>query len=137
MRLALIDTGAIFAIVNRNEMRHAAALETARAWLTARNEFVLLDWVFDETMTLIKSRLGSAAALHTGRDLRHNPLYHWVAVSPDDEREVWATFQKYADKDWSYTDCGLLVMSQRLKVKQVFSCDAHIAQMPGVKRVGA
>jgi predicted nucleic acid-binding protein len=136
MRLALIDTGAIFAIANRNEMRHAVALEAARSWLAARNEFVLLDWVFDEAMTLLKARLGSAAALHTGRDLRHNPVYHWVPVTPDDEREVWSVFQQYADKDWSYTDCALLVLSRRLKVKQVFSYDGHIAQMPGVKRVG-
>ena len=78
MRLALIDTGAIFAIANRNEMRHAVALRTARAWLVARNKFVLLDWVFDEAMTLLKSRLGSGVAVHTGRDLRHNPVYHWA-----------------------------------------------------------
>ena len=108
----------------------------ASAWLAARNEFVVLDWIFDETMTLIKARLGSTVALQTGRSLRHNPVYRWVAVSPDDEREVWAVFQQYADKRWSYTDCALLVMSRRLRVKQIFSYDAHIAQMPGVRRVG-
>ena len=136
MHLALIDTGVLFALANRSEMRHAVALEAAHAWLAARNEFVLLDWVFVETMTLIKSRLGSTTALHTGRALRHNPVYRWVALSPDDEREVWATFQQYAEKDWSYTDCGLLVMSQGLKVARVFTFDAHFDQMPGVKRVG-
>ena len=87
-------------------------------------------------MTLLKSRLGSFTALRTGRELRHNPAYRWAAVTPDDEREVWAVFQQYADKHWSYTDCALLVMSRRLKVKQVFSYDAHVAQMPGVRRVG-
>ena len=112
------------------------ALEAASLWLAARNEFVLLDWIFDEAMTLLKSRLGSFAALRTGRELRHNPVYRWAAVTPDDEREVWAVFQQYADKHWSYTDCALLVMSRRLKVKQVFSYDAHVAQMPGVRRVG-
>ncbi len=136
MQLALIDTSAIFAIANRHEPRHAMALEVASRWLTARNEFVVLDWIFDEAMTLLKSRLGSFAALHTGRELRHNPVYRWAAVTSDDEREVWAVFQQYADKRWSYTDCALLVMSRRMKVKQIFSYDAHVAQMPGVKRVG-
>jgi predicted nucleic acid-binding protein len=136
MQLALIDTGPLFAIANRAEVRHAHALATASAWLAARHEFVVLDWIFDETMTLIKARLGSAAAIQTGRSLRHNPVYRWVAVAPDDEREVWAVFQQYADKRWSYTDCALLVMSRRLKVKQVFSYDAHVAQMPGVRRMG-
>jgi uncharacterized protein len=136
MQLALIDTGPLFAIANRAEVRHASALATASAWLAARNEFVVIDWIFDEAMTLIKMRLGSAVAIQTGRSLRHNPVYRWAAVTPDDEREIWAVFQQFADKHWSYTDCALLVVSRRLKVKQVFSYDAHVAQMPGVRRVG-
>ncbi len=136
MQLALIDTGPLFSIANRAEVHHASALATASAWLTARNEFVILDWIFDETMTLIKARLGSAVAIQTGRNLRHNPVYRWIAVKPDDEREVWSIFQQYADKRWSYTDCALLVMARRLNVKQIFSYDAHIVQMSGVKRMG-
>ena len=80
--------------------------------------------------------MNAALAVQTGQWLRKSPLYRWVAVAPDDEREVWAVFQQYADKRWSYTDCALLVMSRRLKVNQVFSFDAHVAQMPGVRRVG-
>ena len=136
MQLALIDTGPLFAIANRAEAHHARALVTASAWLADRNEFVVLDWIFDETMTLLKARLGGAVAVQTGRSLRHNPVYRWAPITPDNEREVWAVFQQYVDKRWSYTDCALLVMSRYLKVKQIFSYDAHIAQMPGVRRVG-
>ncbi len=50
---------------------------------------------------------------------------------------MWVVFQQYAEKHWSYTDCALLVMSRRLNVKQIFSYDAHIAQLLGVKRVGS
>jgi predicted nucleic acid-binding protein len=136
MKTALIDTSAICGMIDRADKYHPAAQVFGTRWLTEANQFVLLDWVFVESMTLLKRHMGAALAIQTGRFLRKSPLYRWVTVAPEDEREVWAVFQQYADKHWSYTDCALLVVSRRLKVKQVFSYDAHIAQMPGVKRVG-
>ena len=135
MRRALIDTSAIYAIADRADKYHAFAQSFAARWLKAGGDFVLLDWIFIETMTLIKRSLGGQAALHVGRELRRNPTYHWIPTSPDEEREVWAAFQKYDDKDWSYADCSLLVMSRRLKIPQVFSFDSHFRQMPGVTRL--
>ncbi len=136
MKTALIDTSAICGMIDRTDKYHPEARAFGTRWLTEVNQFVLLDWVFLESMTLLKRHLSGALAIQTGRFLRKSPLYRWETVTPDDEREVWAVFQQYADKHWSYTDCALLVMSRRLNVKQVFSYDAHIAQMAGVKRVG-
>ncbi len=136
MKTALIDTSAICGMIDRTDKYHLAAKDFGTRWLIAANQFVLLGWIFVESMTLLKRHLGAALAIQTGRLLRKSPLYRWVAVTPDDEREVWAVFQQYADKDWSYTDCALLVLSRRLKIPQVFTYDAHFAQMPGVKRMG-
>ena len=136
MKTALIDTSAICGMIDRTDKYHPAARAFGARWLTEANQFVLLDWIFVESMTLLKRHLGTALTVQTGQFLRKNPLYRWVIVTPDDEREVWTVFQQYADKDWSYTDCALLVLSHQLKVTQVFSYDAHIAQMPGVRRVG-
>ena len=135
MKTALIDTSAIYGMIDRADKYHAAAQVFGTRWLKEANQFVLLDWVFIEAMTLIKRHLGAALAVQVGQLLRKSPLYRRVVVLPDDEREVWAVFQQYADKDWSYSDCALLVMSRRLKVKQVFTYDAHFAQMPGLKRL--
>jgi len=52
----------------------------------------------------------------------------------EDEHESWLTFQKYSDRDWSYTVCALLVLAQRLHIKDVFTFDKHFAQMPGRMR---
>ena len=136
MKTALIDTGAIYGMIDRADKYHAAAQTVGTLWLTEASEFILLDWIFSETMTLIKRRLSAALAVQTGEWLRKSPLYRWVTITPEDEREVWAIFQQFADKRWSYTDCALLVMARRLNVKQIFSYDAHVVQMPGVKRMG-
>jgi predicted nucleic acid-binding protein len=135
MQVALIDTSAIFGLANRLDRYHIAAQAIGRKWLADHNRFVLLDWVFIEAMTLLKVRMGAAVAVAAGRDLRHSPLYQWVTLGPDDEHEVWSVFQKYDDKGWSYIDCGLFVMAQRLRINQVFSFDDHFKQMPGLKRL--
>ncbi len=136
MKTALIDTSAICGMIDRTDKYYPAARAFGTRWLTDANQFVLLNWIFIESMTLLKRHLGATLTIQTGQFLRKSPLYRWVSVSPDDEREVWAVFQQYADKRWSYTDCALLVMSHRLKIKQVFTYDAHFSQMPGMKCVG-
>ena len=135
MRQALIDTSAIYSLVVRADKNHVAARELLKTWLKQKNAFVLADVVFIESMTLLKSRFGSDVALKVGRELRPNPVYLWTALGADGERETWETFQKYADKDWSYTDCALLALSQRFKTNDVFSFDSHFDQMSLVKRI--
>ena len=135
MRRALIDTGAVYAFVDRKDAHHAEAVAFTRTWLAAHGGFLLLDVVFAETMTLLKVRVGTEVALRVGREIRENPTYVWHALGPDGERDTWASFQRYADKDWSYVDCALLVMSSRLRVPRIFAFDRHFTQMPGVVRV--
>jgi predicted nucleic acid-binding protein len=134
-RYALIDTGAIFALANRKDKHHAAAQKVFREWTTQRNGWIVLDWVFIESMTLLKARLDATVTLRFGQQLRRNPLYRWVRIQSDDELEIWNVFQKYSDKEWSYTDCGLFVMAQRLRTAEVFTFDEHFKQMPGIVRL--
>ena len=135
MRRALIDTGAIYAFVSRTDAHHAAAVAFVKDWLAHQGVLVLVDLVFFETMTLLKARLGAAVALRVGRELRQNPVYEWVPLGVEGERDTWAAFERYEDKEWSYTDCALLVMSRRLKTPEVLAFDQHIGQMPGVTRL--
>lgn len=135
MQRVLIDTGAIYALTVQADSHHFEAQTFADQWLSAGNVFVLIDWIFIETMILLKSHHGLGPAVRVGRDVRQSRVYEWVALNPDDEHEVWTVFQKYNDKGWSYIDCGLFVMAQRLRITQVFSFDDHFKQMPGLKRL--
>ena len=135
MARILIDTGAIYAFVTRTDAHHAQARKFVQQTLAAHDLFVLSDIVFVEAMTLLKARLGAAVAIRVGRELRQNPAYQWVALGADGERDTWAAFQRYDDKEWSYTDCAMLVLSQHLKVSTVFAFDDHIRQMAGIVRV--
>jgi predicted nucleic acid-binding protein len=135
MARILIDSSAIYALVVPSDAYHLEAVAFLRVTLKHANVFVLLDLVFAETMTLLRARGGTAFAVPFGHELRRNPAYHWQPLGVEGERDTWAAFQQYDDKAWSYTDCALLAMAQRLAVPQVFSFDSHIDQMPYVVRV--
>ena len=124
----------MYAFVARSDRNHPAARSFFESWIGRRGLFVLVDTVFAETMTLLKVRLGAETSIRVGRELRENPAYAWTALGPDGERDAWEIFGKYRDKDWSYTDCGLLAVSRRSGVRGIFAFDRHFSQMKGVER---
>ncbi len=131
----LIDTGAIFAFVVRSDKHHEAAKSFVEGWIEQDGVFVLGDMVFAETMTLMKARISSTVAVQVGDELRRNPAYSWVALGEAGERDAWAVFQRFGDKEWSYTDCAILALARREKIRQVFAFDHHFSQMPDLERV--
>jgi len=131
----LIDTGAIFAFVTRTDSHHEAAKRFVREWLDEEGIFVLPDIVFAETMTLLKARLGPEVAVRIGQELRQNTAYAWLPVGDERERDTWAVFQRFTDKEWSYTDCAVLALARREKISSVFAFDRHFLQMPEIERL--
>lgn len=133
-RTVIIDTNAIYALTTQPDRNYPQATRFWEAWLQSGGRAILTDSVFAESMTLLKARHGAGVAIAAGRKLRNSRAYHWIPLTPGDEVETWAVFQQYADKEWSYVDCGLFALARRL-ARPVFSFDRHFDQMPEIKRV--
>jgi|SRR3989344_2425531 len=54
-------------------------------------------------------------------------------VEIEDLEGIKDVFKKY--KNLSITDCSLLVLSERLKIKEIFSFDKHFDSIKGLKRL--
>jgi predicted nucleic acid-binding protein len=124
----IADTSGLYALVDRKDPHHAEAARFLRT-LTKVQPLLISNHVFDETMTLVKLRLGMPAALQLGLRLRSSQLIEWVIFSPELESATWRTFAQYKDKDWSYTDCACLVLARQRGLVQAFSFDHHFVQM--------
>lgn len=132
MARLLLDTSAIYATVVRQDRNHEAAARLFREQVQSGRGFVILDLVFAESLTLMKARWGAQAAVRVGKRLREPTVFQWRSLSPALEQQTWRTFERYQDKDWSYTDCAVLALAQQLGHSQVFTFDRHFHQMPGI-----
>ena len=47
----------------------------------------------------------------------------------------WETFDKYQDKNWSFTNCISKVVMERLGIKEAFAFDRHFEQFGTISRV--
>ena len=49
-------------------------------------------------------------------------------LTPADVAVAWDVFRRFADKDWSFTDCTSYVVIARLGLTAAFSFDQHFRQ---------
>ncbi|RME34032.1 MAG: PIN domain-containing protein [Thermoflexia bacterium] len=135
MRQLLADTSFLVALVNTGDVHHADAVAFLRQ--LQRAVIIVTNYVFDETMTLLKRRLGSEVALRAGQQLRESLVFQRLHLTEEDEESTWKIFQQYADKAWSYTDCASLAVMQRLGIREILAFDRHFEQVPGIIRLPA
>ena len=96
----------------------------------AENKLRLLttNFVIDETLTLMRSRLGHAAAVQFGETLYASQLVTTLAVTAEDERRAFELFKRHDDQVWSFTDCTSFTVMRRLGLQAALSLDDDFRQ---------
>jgi predicted nucleic acid-binding protein len=128
MTQVIADTSALYALVDRTDPHHLQAANFLKSQ-ASHQALLMSNHVFDETMTVVKARLGMRVALQLGIRLRNSRFVEMVVFSPAEEQETWHVFSQYTDKDWSYTDCACLVLARGHDLHHAFTFDHHFAQM--------
>jgi predicted nucleic acid-binding protein len=124
-----VDTGAWYARVIPADRNHRAAV----AWERANGERLLTtDYVIAETLTLLRARGENGRALILGEQLFSGALTDIHFMRDDDIFESWATFRRYSDKEWSFTDCASKVVMEKLGITHAFAFDHHFRQFGSV-----
>ncbi len=124
----LADTSGLYALLNRQEPLHTLATRFYRS-LPRRSEVVVIEYVLIETMTLCRARGYSALAVRFREALGGSDIFSLRFSSPEHEALTYRVFRDFADKEWSYVDCGIYAAAQTLGTDAVFSFDHHISQM--------
>jgi predicted nucleic acid-binding protein len=82
--MIFLDTSAIYAMADRGDPRHESAKERFQAVLDLGERILTHNYVLVETMALIQSRLGLAAALNLAHDCRAFDI-EWVDEATHEE----------------------------------------------------
>lgn len=126
MRRIFVDTGAWYALVDKKDPDHYIAKEF---YANNTMPFITTNFIFDEVITLLTSRLGWKVASKFGDAIRKSSFSDLIAVAADDEDKAWEIFLKYKDAGFSYTDCTSFAIMERLKIDMAFTFDLHFKTM--------
>ena len=124
--VTFVDTSAWYALLIPGDRNHIRAIE----WLTAYSGRLLrTDYVIDDTLTLLRSRGHGGTAIDWG-DAVLGPISPAVIhyLTPTDITAAWDVFRRYADKDWSFTDCTSKVVMESQGIATAFGFDQHFRQ---------
>jgi predicted nucleic acid-binding protein len=131
----LLDTGAIFAYLNREDARHREA--RGLMLRIARKEFgapFVTDHVIDELFVLIRARTRSAALEDAAK--RWLPLpdpvlkgLSVVSLGTEVLEPAWEVFRKYRDQGISFTDASLVVTLREMGIERLATLDSRLGKL--------
>jgi predicted nucleic acid-binding protein len=125
VKRVFVDTSGWYAYARGDDPAHDGACRALEQW---EGRLVTSDYVFDETVTLSRARLGPAAALKIGAALLDPGVVDLVRLLPEDFDDAWELFRKGKDKEWSFTDCTSFAVMRRLRLHAAVATDRHFRQ---------
>ena len=82
----------------------------------------------DETLTLLRIRLGIDAAERWWEQVDSSSRVRWEYISPARAEKARGLFFRYRDKEFSFTDCTSFILMRELKVREALTTDRHFHQ---------
>jgi len=130
-----IDTGAFLALEDESDQYHDSAIQFREQVLRSSSyELITTSYILDETLTLLRFRLGIRASIGFSKRIRTSKVVQIVHVSREIEEEALDLFERYEDKSFSFTDCVSFVVMKILDLHEVFGFDQHFSQMGFVQK---
>ena len=139
MSALFVDTSGWMACADRADPAHEPSCEARDAALRAGRGLVTTDYVADETLTLLRLRLGPAAARAWWEQVDRSPRLRWERIGQERFERARQLFFQYRDKRFSFTDCTSFVVMRELHLAEALCTDRHFRQMgfeslPGTRR---
>ena len=104
---------------------HVGATQVLRRALARKQRLVTSNHVIGETYTLVRTRLGHAAAQEFLRRSRASAHTRRVFVPEAWEDEAETVLAQFADQDFSFVDATSFVVMRKLELRAAFAFDHH------------
>lgn len=121
-----IDTSAFLALGDESDRHHEEAVLFRDQELLLQNyELITTSYILDETLTLIRNRLGIPASIDFSKKIRQSQIVRVLSVPKEVEEKALDLFERYDDKTFSFTDCVSFVVMQGMGIRAAFAFDQY------------
>ncbi|NOT08337.1 MAG: PIN domain-containing protein [Gemmatimonadales bacterium] len=126
MERALIDTGALLALVIAKDQYHRRAVETYAGFRARGGHFIGTPLVLSEFHNLVRARLPIASAGKLLGALLHDRIYGWQDLPADALQRAQAEWiDRYPDQGFSLADAVSFELMRSHRISKAFSFDRH------------
>jgi uncharacterized protein len=129
-----VDTAGWLACVDEADPLHAPIAAARDAWLEGGGALLTTDYIADETLTLIRFRLGLDAAEAWWRQVDGSSRLRWECVGMARADKARTLFVRYRDEAFSFTDCTSFAVMRGLRIREALTTDHHFAQAGFVRK---
>jgi len=124
MTSLFIDSGAWYALFHQRNMHHQRARAFFESLKSQRIRLFTSDYIFDETLTLLRYHAGYQMARQFGEHFRRSKVI-CETVTPEIWENAWQIFLDYEDQEFSFTDCTSFALMRMKNIQDAFAFDAH------------
>lgn len=128
MKALFVDTAGWMACADAADPAHTHCRAARDRALEAGQALVTTDFVVDETLTLLRVRLGLRAAETWWQQIDGSSRLRWERIDSDRFEKARQMFFRYRDKDFSFTDCTSFVIMRDARLTHVLTTDSHFRQ---------
>ena len=132
-----MDSAGFLALWDAGDEHHAAAVRLQGELVRKRRRFVTTEYIVDETVTLLLVRHSHTAAVDFFDTVERSEALRLEWIGPERFHAAGALFRRYADREWSFTDCASFATMHELRIREAFTTDHHFTQagfLPLLKR---
>jgi uncharacterized protein len=125
VKTLFVDTAGWMMTADASDPKHQAAVRARDRWLAAGGLLLSTDYVLDETLTLLRMRLGLDAAEAWWERVDGSSRLAWEWIDPERAARARAWMFRWRDKDFSFTDCTSFVVMKERRIEVALTSDRH------------
>lgn len=135
MEKVFVDTSGWVALFVVNDKDHEKAISIFEDLKQSKVPIYTSDYVIDETITTILTRGNHKQSVLAGKVLLTSEIVKIVHVSASYFQSAWEFYQKYRDKQFSFTDVTSFTIMKDLNINRAFAFDRDFRQA-GIELIG-
>lgn len=118
----------LVAMADADDPSYTASRRVRDSCMRGGGVLVTTDYVIDETLTLIRRRVGLRAVTRWWTHVSAGSRVRWEWIDPIRAEKARRWFFKWNDKDFSFTDCTSFVVMKELRIHRALTTDRHFSQ---------